>query len=87
MVDHFHQQVIAKKKLGGEARAMVVIHASEDGTLALLLTENDTGRVVDALRGDHSGPANASGFDATALLNALRERGAPPTWERTCDSN
>ena len=24
MVDHFHEQVIAKKKIGGQARAMVV---------------------------------------------------------------
>ena len=29
MVDHFHEQVIAKNKIGGEARAMVVTNGIE----------------------------------------------------------
>ena len=35
MVDHFHDQVLARRKIGGEARAMVVANGIERAMLML----------------------------------------------------
>ena len=42
MVDHFHEQVIAKKKIGGQARAMVV-------TASILSGETDPNKLYDLI--------------------------------------
>ena len=42
MVDHFHEQVIAKKKIGGQTRAMVV-------TASILSGETDPNKLYDLI--------------------------------------
>jgi len=85
MIDHFHEQVLAKRKLGGQARAMVVtnsiqcaiqyFHAFE----AYLRERNSPYRAIVAFSGEHEyGGAKVTeeslnGFPASQIPDRIRE--------------
>ncbi|MBX3387748.1 MAG: type I restriction endonuclease subunit R [Phycisphaeraceae bacterium] len=77
MVDHFHDQVIAKQKIGGEARAMVItgsiqraieyFHAFRD-----YLTERKSPyRAIVAFSGEHEYPERGGSKVTEASLNGF----------------
>ena len=85
MVDHFHEQVLALNKIGGEARAMVVTsgieraiqyyHASHD-----YLTERKSPyRPIVAFSGEHEyggakvTEASLNGFPSSQIANRIKE--------------
>lgn len=85
MVDHFHEQVIAKGKIGGQARAMVVtdgikkaiqyFHAFQ----AYLAERNSPYRAIVAFSGEHDfggqkvTEASLNGFPSNQIADKIRE--------------
>jgi len=85
MVDHFHEQVIAKGKIGGQARAMVVtgsieraiqyFHAFE----AYLAERKSPYRAIVAFSGEHEydgqrvTEASLNGFPSSQIADRIRE--------------
>ncbi|WP_245522700.1 type I restriction enzyme subunit R domain-containing protein [Thermanaerovibrio velox] len=85
MVDHFHEQVIAKGKIGGQARAMVVtgsieraiqyFHAFQD----YLAERNSPYRAIVAFSGEHEyggvkvTEASLNGFPSNQITDRIRE--------------
>ena len=84
MIDHFHEQVIARRKIGGEARAMVVtggihravryFHAFED----YLKERRSPYRAVVAFSGEHDyggrsvTEASLNGFPSNRIEESIR---------------
>ena len=85
MVDHFHDQVLARNKIGGQARAMVVtngvaraiqyFHAIE----AYLRERKSPHRAIVAFSGEHDfagssvTEASLNGFPSNAIAERIRE--------------
>ncbi|RMH36941.1 MAG: type I restriction endonuclease subunit R [Nitrospirae bacterium] len=85
MVDHFHEQVTAKNKIGGEARAMIVTsgieraiqyyHAFRD----YLRERKSPYRAIVAFSGEHEyggekvTEASLNGFPSNAIADKIRE--------------
>jgi type I restriction enzyme R subunit len=85
MVDHFHDQVIAKQKVGGKARAMVVTSGIARAMQykrafdAYLLERNSPYRAIVAFSGEHEvdgqkvTEASMNGFPSTHIPETFRE--------------
>ena len=82
MVDHFHEQVIARRKIGGQARAMVVCSGIAAGdpvlprrSTAYLQERKSPYRAIVAFSGEHRGqrPEGDRG-DAERVSRAARSR-------------
>ncbi len=85
MVDHFHEQVLAQNKIGGEARAMVVTNGIERAiqyfhAIRDYLTERKSRhRAIVAFSGEHEfGGAKVSevslnGFPSSQIAGKIRE--------------
>ncbi|WP_407538654.1 type I restriction endonuclease subunit R [Deinococcus radiomollis] len=85
MVDHFHEQVLALKKLGGEARAMVVTGSIQQAIQyfkafqAHLEERKSPYRAIVAFSGEHEfkgvkvTEASLNGFPSNAIADTIRE--------------
>ena len=85
MVDHFHEQVLALNKIGGEARAMVVCSSIEralqyfDAISAYLIERKSAYRAIAAFSGEpeHGGvqvtEASINGFPSSKIADRIRE--------------
>jgi type I restriction enzyme R subunit len=85
MVDHFHDQVIARSKIGGKARAMVVTDSIEnaikyfDAIQAYLQKRKSPYRAIVAFSGEHEycgkkvTEASLNGFPSHQIPERIRE--------------
>ena len=85
MVDHFHEQVLAQNKIGGEARAMVVTNGIERAiqyfhAIRDYLTERKSRhRAIVAFSGEHEfggakvSEASLNGFPSGRIAGKIRE--------------
>ncbi|MCR4442493.1 MAG: type I restriction endonuclease subunit R [Peptococcaceae bacterium] len=85
MVDHFHEQVIAKGKIGGQARAMVVTGSIERAVQyfhafkAYLAERKSPYRAIVAFSGEHEyggqkvTEASLNGFPSSQIADKIRE--------------
>jgi len=85
MVDHFHEQVIAKQKIGGQARAMVVTGSIKraidyfQAFQAYLLERKSPYRAIVAFSGEHEvagkkvTEATLNGFPSLKIADAIQE--------------
>ena len=85
MVDHFHEQVIAKGKIGGQARAMVVTGSIERAIeyfhafQAYLQERKSPYRAIVAFSGEHEyggvkvTEASLNGFPSSQIADKIRE--------------
>jgi type I restriction enzyme R subunit len=85
MVDHFHEQVIAKGKIGGQARAMVVTGSIERAIQyfhafqAYLAERKSPYRAIVAFSGEHEyggvkvTEASLNGFPSSQIADRIRE--------------
>ncbi|MBC7084190.1 MAG: type I restriction endonuclease subunit R [Firmicutes bacterium] len=85
MVDHFHEQVIAKGKIGGQARAMVVTGSIERAIQyfhafkAYLAERKSPYRAIVAFSGEHEyggqqvTEASLNGFPSNQIADKVRE--------------
>jgi len=85
MVDHFHEQVIAKGKIGGEARAMVVTGGIEraiqyfHAMQAYLSERKSPYRAIVAFSGEHDfrgqkvTEASLNGFPSNKIADRIKE--------------
>ena len=85
MVDHFHEQVLAQNKIGGEARAMVVTNGIERAiqyfhAIRDYLTERKSRfRAIVAFSGEHEfggakvSEASLNGFPSSQIAGKIRE--------------
>ncbi|EHM09450.1 helicase, type I site-specific restriction-modification system restriction subunit [Thermanaerovibrio velox DSM 12556] len=85
MVDHFHEQVIAKGKIGGQARAMVVTGSIERAIQyfhafqAYLQERKSPYRAIVAFSGEHEHggvkvtEASLNGFPSNQIADKIRE--------------
>lgn len=85
MVDHFHELVIAKGKIGGQARAMVVTDGIEKAIQyfhafqAYLAERNSPYRAIVAFSGEHDfggqkvTEASLNGFPSNQIADKIRE--------------
>jgi type I restriction enzyme R subunit len=85
MVDHFHEQVIAKGKIGGQARAMVVTGSIERAIQyfhafqAYLQERKSPYRAIVAFSGEHEyggvkvTEASLNGFPSNQIADKIRE--------------
>ena len=85
MVDHFHEQVLAQAKIGGEARAMVVTNGIERAIRYFhairdyLAERKSRYRAVVAFSGDHEfggakvSEASLNGFPSSRIAGKIRE--------------
>ena len=85
MVDHFHEQVLAQNKIGGEARAMVVTNGIERAiqyfhAIRDYLTERKSRfRAIVAFSGEHEfggakvTEASLNGFPSSQIAGKIRE--------------
>jgi len=85
MVDHFHEQVIAKGKIGGQARAMVVTNGIERAIQYYHAIENylkerkSPYRAIVAFSGEHNyggkkvTEASLNGFPSNQIADRIRE--------------
>ena len=85
MVDHFHDQVLAKNKIGGEARAMVVTNGIEvaikyfQAIRDYLKSRKSPHRAIVAFSGEHEfgggkvTEASLNGFPASCIAEKIRE--------------
>ena len=85
MVDHFHEQVLAQNKIGGEARAMVVTNGIERAiqyfhAIRDYLTERRSRyRAIVAFSGEHEfggakvTEASLNGFPSSQIAGKIRE--------------
>jgi type I restriction enzyme R subunit len=85
MVDHFHEQVLALHKIGGEARAMVVCSSIEralqyfDAISAYLIERKSAHRAIAAFSGEpeHGGvkvtEGSVNGFPSNQIADRIRE--------------
>ena len=85
MVDHFHEQVLARNKIGGEARAMVVTNGIERAiryfhAIRDYLTEcKSRYRAIVAFSGEHEfggtkvTEASLNGFPSSRIAGKIRE--------------
>ena len=85
MVDHFHEQVLARNKIGGEARAMVVTNGIERAiqyfyAIRDYLTERKSRyRAIVAFSGEHEfggakvSEASLNGFPSSRIAEKIRE--------------
>ncbi len=85
MVDHFHQQVIAKGKIGGQARAMVVTSGIERAIQyyhaieTYLRKRRSPYRAIVAFSGEHDydgkkvTEASLNGFPSSQIADKIRE--------------
>jgi len=85
MVDHFHEQVIAKSKIGGQARAMVVTGSIEQAIQyfhafnTYLAERNSPYRAIVAFSGEHEyggqlvTEASLNGFPSNQIVDKIRE--------------
>lgn len=85
MVDHFHEQVIAKGKIGGQARAMVVTGSIERAIQyfhafkAYLAERKSPYRAIVAFSGEHEyggqqvTEASLNGFPSNQIADKIRE--------------
>ena len=85
MVDHFHEQVLAQNKVGGEARAMVVTNGIERAiqyfhAIRDYLTERKSRhRAIVAFSGEHEfggakvSEASLNGFPSSQIAGKIRE--------------
>ena len=85
MVDHFHEQVLAQNKIGGEARAMVVTSGIERAiqyfhAIRVYLTERKSRyRVIVAFSGEHEfggakvSEASLNGFPSGRIAERFRD--------------
>lgn len=85
MVDHFHEQVIAKGKIGGQARAMVVTGSIERAIQyfhafkAYLAERKSPYRTIVAFSGEHDyggvkvTEASLNGFPSNQIADKVRE--------------
>ncbi|MCB0813074.1 MAG: type I restriction endonuclease subunit R, partial [Flavobacteriales bacterium] len=85
MVDHFHQQVLAKNKIGGQARAMVVTNGIKRAIQyfmafqAYLKERNSPYRAIVAFSGEHDfegkkvTEASLNGFPSNQIEDKIEE--------------
>ncbi len=85
MVDHFHEQVLALNKIGGEARAMVVTSGIEraiqyyHAIRAYLMERKSPYRPIVAFSGEHEhggvqvSEASLNGFPSSAIAERIAE--------------
>ena len=85
MVDHFHEQVIAKGKIGGEARAMLICNGIERAIQyfyafkAYLLERKSPYQAVVAFSGEHEfgggkvSEASLNGFASSEIADKIQE--------------
>ena len=85
MVDHFHQQVLAKNKIGGEARAMVVTNGVERAIQYFhairdyLVERKSRYQAIVAFSGDHEfgdakvNEASLNGFPSGRIAERIQE--------------
>ena len=85
MVDHFHEQVLARNKIGGEARAMVVTNGVEraiqyfHAIRGYLKERKSRYQAVVAFSGDHEfggakvNEASLNGFPANQIADKIQE--------------
>ncbi len=85
MVDHFHEQVLGRNKIGGEARAMVVANGIERAIRYFRAIEDylkarkSPYRAVVAFSGEHefggatAGEASLNGFPSSQIAEKIRE--------------
>ena len=85
MVDHFHEQVLAQNKIGGEARAMVVTNGIERAVQYFhairdyLVERKSRHRAIVAFSGEHEfggakvSEASLNGFPSGRIAGKIRE--------------
>ena len=85
MIDHFHEQVVAKSKIGGQARAMVVSSGIERAMQykrafdAYLVERNSPYRAIVAFSGEHEvdgqkvTEASMNGFPSTLIPETFQQ--------------
>jgi len=85
MVDHFHEQVLAKQKIGGQARAMVVCSGIQralqyfHAVRAYLTERKSPYRAIVAFSGEHEyggkrvTEASLNGFASSLIAERIRE--------------
>ncbi len=85
MVDHFHEQVIAKGKIGGEARAMLICNGIERAIQyfhafkAYLLERKSPYQAIVAFSGEHEygggkvSEASLNGFSSGEIADKIQE--------------
>ncbi len=85
MVDHFHEQVIAKGKIGGEARAMLICNGIERAIQyfyafkAYLLERKSPYQAIVAFSGEHEfgggkvSEASLNGFSSAEIAGKIQE--------------
>ncbi len=85
MVDHFHEQVLALNKIGGEARAMVVTSGIERAILyyhairAYLIERKSRYQAIVAFSGEHEyggvkvTEASLNGFPSSQIADKIQE--------------
>ena len=85
MVDHFHEQVVGLKKVGGQARAMVVTSGIQlaisyyEAICAYLVERNSPYRAIVAFSGEHEyggtkvSEASLNGFSSTQIAARIQE--------------
>lgn len=85
MVDHFHEQVIAKGKIGGEARAMLICNGIERAIQyfyafkAYLTERKSPHQAIVAFSGEHEygggkvSEASLNGFASTEIADKIQE--------------
>jgi type I restriction enzyme, R subunit len=85
MVDHFHEQVIAKAKIGGEARAMLICNGIERAIQyffafkAYLLDRKSPYQAIVAFSGEHEygggkvSEASLNGFASAEIADKIQE--------------
>ena len=85
MVDHFHEQVLARNKIGGEARAMVVTNGVERAIQYFhairdyLAERKSSCRAIVAFSGEHEfggakvSEASLNGFPSRSIAEKIRE--------------
>ena len=85
MVDHFHEQVLARNKIGGEARAMTVVNGVERAIRYFhairdyLVRRKSPHRAIVAFSGEHEfggakvSEASLNGFPSARIAGKIRE--------------
>jgi type I restriction enzyme R subunit len=85
MIDHFHEQVVAKGKIGGEARAMLICNGIERAIQyfyafkAYLLERKSPYQAIVAFSGEHEygsgkvSEASLNGFSSAEIADKIQE--------------
>jgi type I restriction enzyme R subunit len=79
MVDHFHDQVLAQQKIGGQARAMVITASIQRAFQDYLVERKSPCRAIVAFSGEHEygkqkvTEASVNGFPSSHIVDRIQE--------------